>query len=484
MAVTAVPASLPAPSSACRTDPFPPAPSSPAAPASLASLRGRVPVSATLAANEALGRRREAGEPVLPLAFGEAGLPVHPALRGALGAVTGGNDYGPVAGRPELRAAAAGYWARRGLPTTAEEVVSGPGSKPLLFGLLLALGTDVAMPQPSWVSYAAQTAMVGARAHFVPAPPGEGGVCDPAGLDRAVSQARAAGRRIGSVIVTLPDNPTGQLARPGTVRDLAEVAAEHDLVIISDEIYRDLVHDTAPPFTSPAAFAPGRTVVTTSPSKSLALGGWRIGVARMPDGHLGRVLRDRLLGVCSEIWSAPAGPIQEAAALAFREPPEITERVASSRRLHATVCRAVAATFAAAGLAVPAPHAAFYTYPDFAPWREHLARRHGVATSADLARHLLDRYGMGVLPGSVFGERESALRLRVATGLLYGETSEQQERALAAPDPLALPWIAAALARLTEILADLAPRAPAGRPGHDRSLNSSCPAGAGGAMVK
>jgi aspartate aminotransferase len=282
-------------------------------------------------------------------------------------------------------------------------------------------------------------------------------VCDPAGLDRAVSQARAAGRRIGSVIVTLPDNPTGRLARPGTVRALAEVAAGHDLVIISDEIYRDLVYDTAPPFTSPAAFAPGRTVVTTALSKSLALGGWRIGVARMPDGPLGRVLRDRLLGVCSEIWSAPAGPIQEAAALAFSEPPEITERVARSRRLHATVCRAVAATFAAAGLAVPAPHAAFYTYPDFAPWREHLARRHGVATSAELARHLLDGYGMGVLPGSAFGERESALRLRVATGLLYGETSEQQERALAAPDPLALPWIAAALARLTEILADLAP---------------------------
>ena len=261
-------------------------------------------------------------------------------------------------------------------------MVSGPGSKPLLFGLLLALGADVAMPEPSWVSYAAQTAMVGARPHFVPAPPGEGGVCDPAGLARAVRQARAAGLRIGSVIVTLPDNPTGQLARPSTVRGLAEVAAEHDLVIISDEIYRDLVHDTAPPVTSPAAFAPERTVVTTALSKSLALGGWRIGVARMPDGRLGRVLRDRLLGVGSEIWSAPAGPIQEAAALAFSEPPEITEHVRRSRRLHAAVCCAVAATFAAAGLAVPTPRAAFYTYPDFAPWRKHLARRYGVTTGA------------------------------------------------------------------------------------------------------
>ena len=117
----------------------------------------------------------------------------------------------------------------------------------------------------------------------------------------------------------------------------------------------------------------------------------------------------------------------------------------------------MAATFAAAGVTVPAPQAAFYTYPDFAPWREHLARRHGVVTGADLAGHLLDVYGMGVLPASAFGERESALRLRVATGLLYGETEEERECALAAPDPLALPWIAAALARLAEVLADLAP---------------------------
>ena len=110
---------------------------------------GQVPVSATLAANEKMARRRQAGEPVLPLAFGEAGLPVAPVLLEALGAVTGGNDYGPVAGRPELRAAAAGYWTRRGLPTTADAVVSGPGSKPLLFGLLMALGADVAVPRPS-----------------------------------------------------------------------------------------------------------------------------------------------------------------------------------------------------------------------------------------------------------------------------------------------------------------------------------------------
>ena len=59
-----------------------------------------IPLSATLAANEILIRKRQAGEPVLPLSFGEAGLPVHPVLKAALGAAAGRNAYGPVAGQP------------------------------------------------------------------------------------------------------------------------------------------------------------------------------------------------------------------------------------------------------------------------------------------------------------------------------------------------------------------------------------------------
>jgi len=416
-----------------------------------------VPVSATLAANEILIRRRQAGEPVLPLSFGESGLPVHPLLRGALTHAAGNNSYGPVAGLPDLREAAAGYWDRRGLPTGQESVISGPGSKSLLFGLLLAIGADVAVPQPSWVSYAAQATLAGARPHFVPTPPGEGGICDPASLVRALEGARAAGRRIGAVLVTVPDNPTGRLGDPATVQDLADVAARYDLVVISDEIYRDLVFDSAAALASPVDFDPERTVVTTGLSKNLALGGWRIGVARVPDGPLGRTLHDQLIGIGSEIWSSASGPVQEAAALAFGEPPELAERISRSRSLHEAVCRAVADRFAAAGVIVPEPQAAFYLYPDFDPWREHLARQHRVTTGPGLAALLLERYGVGVLPASAFGEDEAVLRVRVATGLLYGDTDAERERALDAADPVSLPWIAASLRRLQDVLAELAP---------------------------
>jgi aspartate aminotransferase len=418
------------------------------APAPLLPRDAGVPVSATLAANEIIDARRQRGLPVLPLAFGEAGLPVHPLLRAELAAAAGRGSYGPVAGVPALREAVAGYFTRRGLPTGPGAVVAGPGSKPLLFALLMAIGTDVAVPRPSWVSYAAQTRLAGATP--------QGGLCDPDALESAVMAAAAAGRPIRAVVATIPDNPTGRLASPDSVRALCAVAERHDLIIISDEIYRDLVHDPGAPFLSPAAVAPFRTVVTTALSKSLALGGWRIGAARLPDGPLGLALTERLRGMASEIWSAPAVPVQHAAAVGFREPPEITERIARSRSLHAAVARAVARLGTAAGLSVPAPQAAFYLYPDFSGWRDPLRRR-GIVTGEGLAAHLVERYGAGSLPASAFGERPEDLRLRLATGLLYGDTDDQREAALAAPDPLALPWIAAALAGIEDMLADLSP---------------------------
>src|ERR1700761_69798 len=409
-----------------------------------------IALSPTLAANELMAARIQRGEPVLPMAFGEAGLPAHPALRLALAEATGRTGYGPVAGQSALREAAAGYWQRRGLDTDPAAIVCGPGSKALLFGLMLAIGGDVAVPRPSWVSYAAQASLIGARPHFVDIRPGEGGVPDPDRLRDVVRAARASGRPLRSVILTLPDNPTGTLARPATIRNLCRVAEEDDLIIIADEIYRDLIHAEPAPFTSPAAIAPGRTIVTTALSKSLALGGWRIGVARLPGGAGARPLRQRLRGRLLRSRSGILAP-----ACACGAPPERAERIALSRRLHRDVAQAVARRFTAAGADVPPPAGAFYLYPDFGPVRDLLLARHGVRTSDDLAALLLQRWGVGVLPGSAFGAEAGVLRLRVATGLLYGETDRQRETALATAAPVGVPWIASAMDRIEEVLTGL-----------------------------
>jgi aspartate aminotransferase len=386
--------------------------------------------SATLAVNERLRARRAAGEPVLHLAFGEAGLPVLPQLGDVLANSLRHNDYSPVAGTPSARDAAAGYFSRRNLPTEPGQIVLAPGSKPLLFALLAVLPGDLVLPVPSWLSYSAQAALVGKAVIGVPIAERAGGAPDPARLEQALADARADGRRPGVLLLTVPDNPTGTLAPPDVLAEVCRIAEREGLVVISDEIYRDLCRAPAD-YLSPAELLPERTIVTGGLSKNLALGGYRIGFTRLP----------------AELMAGETG----SDLFALAEPPEVTERIAASRRLHAALTDEVYRIFLGAGATCRPPEAAFYLYPGFAGMRDTI----GVHTGRELAELLLDRYGVGVLAGEDFGDDPHSLRLRVATSLLYGETDEQRLAALNSPEPLALPWIADSLATLTDALADL-----------------------------
>ena len=92
--------------------------------------------------------------------------------------------------------------------------------------------------------------------------------------------------------------------------------------------------------------------------------------------------------------------------------------VRRSARIHAHATARLHTALVAAGARCPQPAGAFYLYPDFAPWREQLASRH-ITTSAELANHLLEQWDIATLPASDFGEAPDALRLRLATSLLY-----------------------------------------------------------------
>jgi aspartate aminotransferase len=415
-----------------------------------ARVNALVPPSATLAADQRVRQRIEGGAPILHLAFGEAGLPVPAGVLEQLAAAGRDNAYGTVAGSPVMRTAAAGYFERRGVPTAPDQVVVAPGSKALLFGLLAILPGDVVLPRPSWVSYAAQAAL--ARKHVIAVEIGEGagGVPDPAALRAALERARSAGRRPGILVVTLPDNPTGTLAPGRLVEETCEIARAQGLVIVSDEIYRDLAHEPGD-VCSPAELAPDRAFVTNGLSKSMALGGWRIGFARMPDGPLGEGARSALIGLASEVWSSLAAPMQRAAAYVLDEPEEVREHVARARRLHRLVATAAFSEVIAAGAECRAPSGGFYLYPDLEPLRSAI----GVATGAELAEILLERHDVAVLQGEAFGDAPSALRFRMATSLLYGQTDAERWEALAADDPASLPRIRSALDRLGGTLREL-----------------------------
>lgn len=423
-----------------------------------------VALSPTLAINESLEERRAAGEPVLHLGFGEAGLPVLPEVAETLVHAVSRNRYAPVTGTPPARAAASRWFMRRGVPTDPEQIVFAPGSKPLLYALLACLPGDVVLSQPSWVSYAAQARLAGKRVLSVPTPAEAGGVPDPDLLVDALRRARSTGTSPGVLVLTLPDNPTGTIADPALVERVCQVAVEHDLAIVSDEIYRDLAYEPSV-HPSPALLAPERCFVTGGLSKSLSLGGWRIGFARFPHGVLGDRTRREVVGLASEVWSSLAEPMQEVAAHVLDDPPEVVDHVNASRRLHQAVSTAVYDELVTVGAICRRPQAAFYLYPDMAPHRETLVRR-GITTGAELTSHLLEQYGVGVLAGEAFGDDPVALRFRVATSLIYGRSDAERWMALHSPDPVGLPWIAEALDTFRTTM-----RALVGRQGLDDRQN-------------
>lgn len=410
-----------------------------------------VPPSPTLAADQRMRELIAAGRPVTHLAFGEAGLPVPDSVREVLARASVQNAYGSVAGSAAARAAAAGYYTRRRVATEPDQIVFAPGSKPLLWALIETIGGDVILPRPSWVSYGAQAQIAGRRVWPVEIGASAGGVPEPAALRETLARAGRASATPGLLVLTLPDNPTGTFASASVVAELVEIAQSHGLAIICDEIYRDLAHDPAA-VVSPAELAPELVFITNGLSKSMALGGWRIGFARLPDGPLGRDARAALGGLASEIWSSLAAPMQAVAAHVLDEPADVTDHVACGRRLHARTTVAAHEIVTRAGALCRAPTAAFYLYPDLEPFREPLAAA-GVDGGDALAEWLLERHEIGVLSGVAFGDDPGALRFRMATSLLYGADDEHRRLTLHSEDPASLDWIAQPLAKLGSALA-------------------------------
>lgn len=412
-------------------------------------------VSPNLRMDREVEERRARGEVIVHLGLGESRLPVFPPLMERLAAGAWRNSYGPVAGGAAARQHVADYFGRRRMPTSPDQVMLAPGSKPLLMALQMVVPGDVIVPRPSWITYAPQVELAGKRVWGVGIPGGFGGAVSPEALSDTVRAARAGGGDPRMVVLTLPDNPTGTTVPPESVVGLCAVAEREDLLIVSDEIYRDLAHDPEAPFLSPAELVPDRTVVITGLSKSLALGGWRIGVARFPDGERGREIGSGVAAVASEVWSTLAGPMQEVAEYAFSEPPELRARLAADARLHGRVAGEVHRLLLDSGAANREPTGGFYCYPDFEVFRDPLSFR-GVRGSADLERMLIDDFGIAVLSGHHFGDDPKALRVRMATSMLYGDSPGEQAAVLDAADPLSAEPVAGSLVRLREVLTKIA----------------------------
>lgn len=380
----------------------------------------------------------------------DPGLPVpdHWAARS-----TGGSGSEPPGGGPELLAAAAGYWARRGLPADPPHLAAAPGAEALMAALLAAVDGDLVIGRPAAAWQAPLAGLLGRRAYTAPTPAEGGGVPDPFALLETVRRARADGGAPRLLLLSAADDPSGTVTAPELLHETCEAAAEAGLLIVSDETYSDTLHHHDTVLLSPAEMLPDHTVVLTDLGATLVPVTVPAALARFPASDHGTAWRRRAATVLAAQRTVLPATVAAAVAYVLGEPPEVTDHTAAANRLHARVGAAAYRAVTGAGASCRPPKAGFHLYPT-------LSTRD--LDAAAVEERLSAALGRPVLGGHRFGDDPAEPRVRVDTGPLHGATEAERRTALAARDPVAVPHVAAALAVLASAFAELSAPGPVG----------------------
>jgi arginine:pyruvate transaminase len=331
---------------------------------------------------------KAAGEEVIELTIGEPDVPTPGRyLQAAARAMQAGRTgYSNGRGEPDVVAAlAARYTARRGRTIGPEHVMCLPGTQTTLYGILRTLveaGDEVLLGDPMYATYEGLIAQTGARMVPVPLRPEHGFRMQVADVVARLTP------RTRVLFLNTPHNPTGAVLRADEIRALGDVAKAHDLWIVSDEVYEDLVFPGVA-FSSPLDFADlaDRVVVASSISKSHAAPGFRSGWCVGPAEFC-----QRLLPLSETMLFGSQPFIADMTALAVSEPSPVAagmaERFARRAALIADQLSDVN------GLYVHRPEAGMFTLIDVCTTG---------LSGEDFALGLLDRQKVAVMPGESFG---------------------------------------------------------------------------------
>jgi aspartate aminotransferase len=343
----------------------------------------RVEESATLAVSKRAAAREAEGADVVDLSVGEPDfetpLPVREAGKGAIDA--GHTTYTPANGIRALRAAVAEDLRRRDLDYDPEEVIVTPGGKQALFETVQALvepGDEVVLVDPAWVSYEAMVSLAGGSVVRVDTTPHDFRLA-PAldDLQAVVTDATDL------IVVNSPNNPTGAVYSERALAGVRDLAVDHDVPVISDEIYDRVVYEAEPRSLGSLDGMGDRTVTINGFSKSYAMTGWRLGYLAAPDPLVGAAGR-----VHSHSVTCAANFVQHAGVTALEEVDDAVERMVASFRERRDL---VVDLLADRGVDVAVPEGAFYVLvpvpvaEDDRSWAMDAIDEAGVATVPGVA---------------------------------------------------------------------------------------------------
>ncbi|HEU5036477.1 MAG TPA: pyridoxal phosphate-dependent aminotransferase [Nocardioides sp.] len=385
---------------------------------------GAIAESATLKVDAKAKALKAEGRPVIGFGAGEPDFPTPDYVVDA--AVEAARDpknhrYTPAGGLPELKKAIVAKTRRdSGLVIEPSQVLVTNGGKQAIyeaFATMLDPGDEVIVPAPYWTTYPEAINLAGGT-------PVEVLADETQDYKVTVDQLEAARTdRTKVLLFVSPSNPTGAVYSQDEIRAIGAWAEEHELWVLTDEIYEHLVYDGVESGSLPVLCPElaDHTVIVNGVAKTYAMTGWRVGWMIGPAD-----LVKAASNLQSHATSNVANVSQRAALAALEgDLAAVEEMKAAFDRRRKTI---VAMLNEIDGVVCPMPGGAFYAYPSV---KGLLGKEHGgrvIETSAELAEYILDEAEVAVVPGEAFGS-PGYLRLSYALGdddLVEGVTRLQK----------------------------------------------------------
>ena len=312
----------------------------------------------------------------------------------------GQTHYAPSAGLLELREACCEFFRRMGRGEYApDEIVVGTGGKPFLYYTIMAFAgpdDEVIYPDPGFPVYESVTLYAGAKP--VPLPILEE---NDFRFTTADLRERVTGRT-RLLILNYPHNPTGGTLARAELEEIAEIAVENDLIVLSDEVYAHMLFEGEHVSLATLPGMRERTIMLETFSKTYAMTGWRLGFVAAPAG-----IADKLTQLITNSVSCVPPFIQLAGARAILgDQSESQAMMADFKRRRDLF---ISGLNEIPGISCKSPDGAFYAFPNVSqvPMR-----------AEELSDHLLDTAGVATLPGSAFGiHAANHLRMCFATSV-------------------------------------------------------------------
>jgi aspartate aminotransferase len=313
---------------------------------------------------------------------------------------TGFTKYTPSSGIPELRQAISTKFSTdNGLEYKPSQIIVSNGAKQSCLNAILAVcqpGDEVIIPAPYWLSYPEMVRLAGAEPVIVPTSMDNDWKLTAEQFENAMTP------KTKMIIINTPGNPTGSIYTRDELRAIAEVAAEEDIVILSDEIYEKIVYDGAE-HVSIASLTPEAydlTITVNGFSKAYSMTGWRLGYLGAPEP-----LAKAIDSMQSHSTSNPCSFAQKGGLAALKGDQQfVTDMVEEFNIRREYMYNRLSSI---SGISAVKPKGAFYVLANI--------KKLGL-TSTNFADRLLSKANVAVVPGIAFGD-DSTVRLSYATSM-------------------------------------------------------------------